>query len=96
MRASKSDTVVKLIKDGADIHMQNKVCLPLTLYDLVRIRCVITQDGDTALILASGHGRTEAVVELLKAGANVNLQNNVCWCCVWICRSVASQDLVLI
>ena len=56
------------------------------MYDLVRIRCIITQDGDTALILASGpcgtkaeRGGTEAVVvELLKAGANVNLQNNVC------------------
>ena len=43
---------------------------------------VITQDGNTALILASGHCGSEAVVELVKAGAVVNLQNNVCWCCV--------------
>ena len=55
------------------------------MYDLVRIRCIITQDGDTALILASGQCGTEAVVELVKAGANVNLQNNVCWGFVWIC-----------
>ena len=79
-RSGKTDTVVELIKDGADIHMQNKVCLPLTLYDLVRTRCLITQDGDTALILASGQCGTEAVVELVEAGANVNLQNNVCGC----------------
>ena len=46
---------------------------------------VITQYGNTALILASGQCGTEAVVELVKAGADVNLQNNVCWCCVWIC-----------
>ena len=45
---------------------------------------VITQYGNTALILASGQCGTEAVVELVKAGADVNLQTNVCWCCVWI------------
>ena len=39
---------------------------------------VITQDGDSALILASGPCGTEAVVELVKKGANVNLWNNVC------------------
>ena len=93
-RRGKTDTVVELVKGGADIHMQNKVCfllLHLTLcmrpHYLVSIRCidrlyVITQDGDTALILASGPCGTKAVVELVKAGADVNLQNNVCWCCV--------------
>ena len=77
----KTDTVMELVKKGADIHIQNKVCLHLTLI-LHLIYIFITQDGDTVLILASGQCGTEAVVELLKAGAKVNLQNNVCWCCV--------------
>ena len=83
-----TDTVVQLVRRGADMDMQNKVCCLWTkLHYLVSIRgidwsSVITQNGDTALILASGQCGTEAIVELVKAGADVNLQNNVCWCCV--------------
>ena len=47
---------------------------------------VITQDGNTALMRAARYCESEAVVELVKAGANVNLQNNVCHC---ICRILA-------
>ena len=36
-----------------------------------------TQDGDSALTLAAKHGHTDIVVELVKAGANLNLQNKV-------------------
>ena len=39
---------------------------------------VITQDGWSALMLAAVRGKTEAVVELVKAGANVDMQNEVC------------------
>ena len=39
---------------------------------------VITQKGASALILAAQEGKTEAVVELVKAGANVDMQNEVC------------------
>ena len=39
---------------------------------------VITQDGDSALILAAMNGHTEVVVELVKANANLDLQNEVC------------------
>ena len=39
---------------------------------------VITQYGISALIYAAGWGKTEVVVELVKAGANLNLQNTVC------------------
>ena len=39
---------------------------------------VITQDGESALMIAARWGRTEVVVELVKAGANLNLQNRVC------------------
>ena len=38
---------------------------------------VITQIGDTALIKAVRKGMTEVVSLLLKAGANVHLQNKV-------------------
>ena len=39
---------------------------------------VITKDGWSALMYAAIDGRTEIVVELVKAGANLNLQNTVC------------------
>ena len=57
----------------------------VTMYETsLSIGCisVITQDGDTALTLASEYCGTEAVVELVRAGAEVNLLTNVCWCCV--------------
>ena len=39
--------------------------------------CLSSQGGNTALMVAAGNGRTELVVELIKAGANLNLQNKV-------------------
>ena len=39
---------------------------------------VTAQDGDTALILAVWEGRTDVVVELVRGGANLDLQNKVC------------------
>ena len=39
---------------------------------------VITQDGASALVAAAQEGKTEAVVELVKAGANVDMQTKVC------------------
>ena len=38
---------------------------------------VITQDGDSALIWPASLGRTAVVVELVKAGALLDLQNKV-------------------
>ena len=38
---------------------------------------VITQRGESALILAVGNGRTEVVSLLVKAGAVLDLQNKV-------------------
>ena len=38
---------------------------------------VITQSGDTVLMLAATGDRTEVVSLLLKAGANTDLQNKV-------------------
>ena len=39
--------------------------------------CLSSQDGDSALMEAAYRGKTEVVVELIKAGANLNLQNKV-------------------
>ena len=39
---------------------------------------LISQYGDSALILAAYYGETDVVVELVKAGANLDLQNKVC------------------
>ena len=39
---------------------------------------VITQEGYSPLMVAAKGGRTEVVVELVKSGADLNLQNKVC------------------
>ena len=39
---------------------------------------LITQYGDSALMRAAYLGQTEAIVELVKAGADLNLQNKAC------------------
>ena len=41
---------------------------------------VITQSGETALMIAASGGHTEVVVELVKAKANLDLQDNVSTC----------------
>ena len=40
---------------------------------------VITQDGDSALMKAARWGKTEVIAELVKAGANVDMQTKVCY-----------------
>ena len=39
---------------------------------------VITQDGSSALLWAASGGHTEVVQQLVKADANLDLQNKVC------------------
>ena len=39
---------------------------------------VITQLGQTALMIAAREGHTKVVVELVKAKANLDLQDKVC------------------
>ena len=39
---------------------------------------VITQDGDSGLYWAAYRGDTEVIQQLVKAGANLDLQNKVC------------------
>ena len=38
----------------------------------------IAQSGESALMRGASGGRTDTVKELVTAGANLNLQNNVC------------------
>ena len=37
-----------------------------------------TQDGTSPLIVAAGAGKTDVIFELLREGANINLQSKVC------------------
>ena len=39
--------------------------------------CLSSQDRNSALMMAARWGETEVVVELIKAGAHLNLQNKV-------------------
>ena len=58
-----------------------------------------TQNGDSALILASSDGLTDVVVELVKAGANLDLQNEVhtlsilCMCIFCMCMCMCKFSL---
>ena len=54
-----------------DVSVSRSVCVILHM-------SVITQDGWSALMYAARWDSTEVVVELVKAGANLNLQNKVC------------------
>ena len=40
--------------------------------------CINLQDGNSALMMAAREGHTAVVVELIKGGANLDLQNMVC------------------
>ena len=55
---------------------------------------VVTQDGDSALMIAAREGKSKVISLLLKAGANIDLQNEVkCSECVneevWFKRKCA-------
>ena len=47
------------------------------LYSEYQCVCHTTQDGFSALMFAAWKGETEVCVELVKAGANVDMQNKV-------------------
>ena len=52
---------------------QCKVSISVSLH-----MSVITQDGSSALLWAPYKGHTEVIQQLVKAGANLDLQNKVC------------------
>ena len=47
--------------------------------DILHISVIThVQDGNSPLMVAAAAGKTDVVVDLLQAGANINLQNKVC------------------
>ena len=50
--------------------------ITLYSYNMLDIS-VITQSGDSALMIAAYYGYTKVIVELVYSGANLDLQNNV-------------------
>ena len=55
---------------------------------------VITQGGKCVLMEAAYWGETEIVVELVKAGAKLNLQNTVCQYLISLVHDVQSDILI--
>ena len=53
------------------------VCTVIVSVFVILHVSVITQWGDSALMWAVWKSKTEVVVELVKAGANVDMQNKV-------------------
>ena len=51
------------------------VCVCVTYYTCLSSH---VQDGTSPLMTAAQTGKTDVVVDLLGAGANINLQNKVC------------------
>ena len=64
---------------GVDLVCEEPFCevISVSLH-----KYVITQDGDSALMMAVREGRTEVVPLLLEAGANIHIQNKVRGCMV--------------
>ena len=63
----------------------NMICNHECIHVPFTTTSVITQSGETVLMIAVSEGRTEVVVELVKAKANLDLQNNVCHYSVYTC-----------
>ena len=56
----------------------NMICNHECIHVPFTTTSVITQSGQTALMIAANWGPTEVVVELVKAKANLELQDEVC------------------
>ena len=56
----------------------NMICNHECIHVPFTTTSVITQSGETALMIAVSEGHTEVVVELVKAKANLDLQDQVC------------------
>ena len=55
----------------------NMICNHECIHVPFTTTSVITQLGETALMEAASSGRTEVVVELVKANANLDIQDKV-------------------
>ena len=50
-----------------------------SVYDILHMSVIThVQDGESPLMVAAETGKTDVVVDLLRAGANINLQDKVC------------------
>ena len=76
-RLDLTDVVVELVKAGANLDLQNKVHMASTMVLSIVDMSFVTQYGDSVLTQTAMHGLADVVVELLKAGANLDLQNKV-------------------
>lgn len=52
-------------------------CVSMYVYVYTKL-FVLIQDGNSALMMAAREGHTAVVVELIKGGVNLDLQNVVC------------------
>ena len=71
-----------LIDAGADLNLQNVVCfiyVTFSLHELVVFYCDLLQNGDTPAHSAAESGRAKSLAALIDAGADLNLQNMVCF-----------------
>ena len=63
-------------------HLIVTVSLLMSVYsvcDILHMSVIIhVQNGNSPLMEAAATGKTNVVVELLSAGADINLQNKVC------------------
>ena len=70
--------VTSLITAGVDVNIRDSVRYTQYLLFCVSLyMSVITQNGNSALMIAIREGRTKVVSLLLEAGANTDLQNKV-------------------
>ena len=61
-------------------HTHYMICNHECIHVPFTTTSVITQSGHTTLMKAASEGHTEVVVELVKAKANMDLQDNVSTC----------------
>ena len=71
----------------------NMICNHECIHVPFTTTSVITQYGLTVLMKAASEGYTEVVVKLVKAKANLDLQNNVCHYSVYTCISESVDSL---
>ena len=71
----------------------NMICNHECIHVPFTTTSVITQYGLTVLMEAARWGYTEIVVKLVKAKANLDLQNNVCHYSVYTCISESVDSL---
>ena len=59
-------------------HLDFPHVFPYTCTYMCTKLIVLIQDGNSALMMAAREGHTAVVVELIKGGVNLDLQNVVC------------------